>query len=396
MRHTPDAPDGSRPPDSSTNWMDDAPLMRAWLRFVESDAAPFTIPGHKRRAQLLHPDLGRLLHPDVPLYGGLDTVKLTGGVLVEAERRAADLWGADLCRFSTGGSTHANQVLCLTLGQPGDVVLVARNAHRSVAVRAGAGWSATGLDRGADRPGLGRPAGPGPCGCAGSPGCAPRGRGPVVHRAQLPGHALGPSCHHVGSPRARHPRRGGPGVGSPPGLRCRVSSATPSRLAPTRWSPARTRCCPPSARRPSSWRGPSGSMPIGSSGRSRPRTRTSPSGAILASIDASRAFLASREGRVALEAMIPLVVRCTRSAACGRTARPRAGRPPTRTVRPCQARRALRTRRAQRPRCGARVAASWSHRGDGRPQHAGRAGGAHRRRHDPEPAGRGDPREPGG
>jgi lysine decarboxylase len=113
-------------------WLDDAPLFAAWQRFVEADAAPFTIPGHKRRGQALNPALGRLLDADVPLYGGADTVKLTAGVLAEAERRAADLWGADLCHFTTGGSTQANQVLTLALGQPGDVVLVARNAHRSV------------------------------------------------------------------------------------------------------------------------------------------------------------------------------------------------------------------------------------------------------------------------
>ena len=58
VSHTPDAVDGSPPPDSSSDWMDDAPLMRAWRRFVESDPAPFTIPGHKRRADRLHPDLG--------------------------------------------------------------------------------------------------------------------------------------------------------------------------------------------------------------------------------------------------------------------------------------------------------------------------------------------------
>ena len=113
-------------------WLDDAPLFQAWLRFAEADVAPFTIPGHKRRGGTLHPDLGRLLDADVPLYGGADTIKLTAGVLTEAERRAADLWGADVCRFTAGGSTQANQVLALAMGQPGDVVLVARNAHRSV------------------------------------------------------------------------------------------------------------------------------------------------------------------------------------------------------------------------------------------------------------------------
>ncbi|MCU0283411.1 MAG: aminotransferase class V-fold PLP-dependent enzyme [Candidatus Nanopelagicales bacterium] len=114
------------------DWLADAPLFTAWQRFLHADAAPFTIPGHKRRASTLDPALGRLLDADVPLHGGADTVRLSGGVLREAEARAAALWGADLCRFSTGGTTHTNQVLCLAVGRPGDEVLVARNAHRSV------------------------------------------------------------------------------------------------------------------------------------------------------------------------------------------------------------------------------------------------------------------------
>jgi lysine decarboxylase len=134
MRSVPDDP--PLPPltaaAGSPDWLADAPLFAAWRRFASGDAAPFTIPGHKRRAGLLHPDLARLLDADVPLYGGADTVKLASGVLAEAERRAAALWGADHCRFSTGGSTHANLVACLSVGRPGDTVLVARNAHRSV------------------------------------------------------------------------------------------------------------------------------------------------------------------------------------------------------------------------------------------------------------------------
>ena len=109
----------------------DAPAFQAWRAFVESETAPFTIPGHKRRAAALDPRLRRLLDADVPLYGGLDTVKLSGGVLEHAERLGAELWGADWCRYSTGGSTHANQALILALGQPGDTVVVSRSAHRS-------------------------------------------------------------------------------------------------------------------------------------------------------------------------------------------------------------------------------------------------------------------------
>ena len=85
----------------------DAPLLDAWLRFQEDPPTPFTIPGHKQRHDLV----GDVVAGDVPLYAGLDTMKLSGGVLADAESRAARLWGADVCRFSVGGSTHGNQAL---------------------------------------------------------------------------------------------------------------------------------------------------------------------------------------------------------------------------------------------------------------------------------------------
>lgn len=113
-------------------WLDDAPLAQAWAVALDAGGTSMTIPGHKRNGRSLAPLLSRLVDGDVPLYGGLDEVKLTRGVLADAERRGAALWDADWCRYSTGGSTHANQVLTLGIGRPGDTVLVARNAHRSI------------------------------------------------------------------------------------------------------------------------------------------------------------------------------------------------------------------------------------------------------------------------
>ncbi len=109
----------------------DAPLLASWQSYSSRAVTPFTIPGHKGAASLLWPVLASVLAGDVPLYGGLDSVKLAAGVLADAEARAASLWGADWCRFSTGGSTHANQALALAIGRPGDEVLVSRSAHRS-------------------------------------------------------------------------------------------------------------------------------------------------------------------------------------------------------------------------------------------------------------------------
>jgi lysine decarboxylase len=109
-----------------------APLLDAYLAYFERKRSPFTVPGHKQNASRLDAGLGALVDSDVPLFGGLDEIKLTNKVLVRAEKIAADFWGADFARFSTGGSTHANQAAILALGKPGDKVAVSRTAHRSV------------------------------------------------------------------------------------------------------------------------------------------------------------------------------------------------------------------------------------------------------------------------
>ena len=109
-----------------------APLLDSYLSYFEANHTPFTIPGHKQRAAKIDVGLGALVDSDIPLYGGLDEIKLTNQVLSEAEALAAKLWGADFARFSTGGSTHANQAVIFALGKPGEKVAVSRTAHRSV------------------------------------------------------------------------------------------------------------------------------------------------------------------------------------------------------------------------------------------------------------------------
>lgn len=104
-----------------------APLLDAYLTALDSERRPFTIPGHKHRATV-----GRVTFGDVPLYGGLDTIKQQRGTLAHAERLAARLWEADFARFSVGGSTHGNQAFALAVGRPGERVVVPRTLHRSL------------------------------------------------------------------------------------------------------------------------------------------------------------------------------------------------------------------------------------------------------------------------
>lgn len=121
--------DYRRMPTDPRGLRSNAPLLDAWLRFQENPPTPFTIPGHKQRHDLV----GDVVAGDVPLYAGLDTMKLSRGVLIDAESRAARLWGADVCRFSVGGSTHANQALALAIADNENAsVIVSRTLHRSM------------------------------------------------------------------------------------------------------------------------------------------------------------------------------------------------------------------------------------------------------------------------
>ena len=115
-----------------TDWLDRAPLLRAWLdgqrRLGSGELRPFTIPGHKHDVRLL----GDVVAGDLPLYGGLAPVRDADALVRRAEESTAGRYGADWCRYSVGGSTHGNQALALAVGSPGDTVVVDRTSHRSV------------------------------------------------------------------------------------------------------------------------------------------------------------------------------------------------------------------------------------------------------------------------
>ncbi len=112
--------------------LDEAPLWRAWVearrRLGSGELRPFTIPGHKHHLDLI----GEIVAGDVPLYGGLAPVREADALVRRAEARTAERFGADWCRYSVGGSTHGNQALLMAVGRPGDSVVVDRTSHRSV------------------------------------------------------------------------------------------------------------------------------------------------------------------------------------------------------------------------------------------------------------------------
>jgi arginine/lysine/ornithine decarboxylase len=108
-----------------------APLLDALQAYLDAGTVAFSTPGHKGGRAI--DDQLRALLGD-PVFRSdvwLNTARLDAD-LRAAERLAATAWGADDARYVVNGSSSGNHALLLALLQPGDTVIVARDAHMSV------------------------------------------------------------------------------------------------------------------------------------------------------------------------------------------------------------------------------------------------------------------------
>lgn len=115
-----------------------APLAEAMALYRERGASSFHVPGHKngRAYETDHYLAGMLqeaMRIDVTEITGTDDLFHPEGVIQEAQELAADCFGAEESFFLVGGSTAGNLALILTVcREPGDLILVQRNVHKSV------------------------------------------------------------------------------------------------------------------------------------------------------------------------------------------------------------------------------------------------------------------------
>lgn len=112
------------------------PVLEALERYRRSGRHPFSPPGHKggpgvdaRVALTLGPDV---FASDVLALNGLDDRRMSGRVLERSEELMADAVDADRAYVSTCGSSLSVKASMLAVAGPGEKLLVARNAHKSV------------------------------------------------------------------------------------------------------------------------------------------------------------------------------------------------------------------------------------------------------------------------
>ena len=112
------------------------PLVEAMEHYLQEHVYPLHTPGHKGGRGMAEPLRSLLgssaLCMDVSLMSELDDIHAPCGCIRLAQEEAAGLYGSDACFFSVNGTTGAVHAMLLTALQPGDRVLIPRNAHRSV------------------------------------------------------------------------------------------------------------------------------------------------------------------------------------------------------------------------------------------------------------------------
>lgn len=113
-----------------------APIVTAMKKYSADEVIPFHTPGHKQ-GRGAHELLRKLLtaeglRQEVSLMEELDDLHEPHTCIKEAQDLAARLWHADECLFMVNGTTSAVQAMIFGTLKAGDLVMIPRNAHRSV------------------------------------------------------------------------------------------------------------------------------------------------------------------------------------------------------------------------------------------------------------------------
>ncbi|MFN8613297.1 MAG: aminotransferase class I/II-fold pyridoxal phosphate-dependent enzyme [Vulcanimicrobiota bacterium] len=113
-----------------------SPFFDSLNHYVRAQVLSFHMPGHQQGrgapAELLELIGDRALAADITQVQGMDDIHRPSGPCGQAQRLAAQVYGSDRSYFLVNGSTCGNHAMFMAALNPGDRVLVPRNAHSSV------------------------------------------------------------------------------------------------------------------------------------------------------------------------------------------------------------------------------------------------------------------------
>ena len=111
------------------------PIFTAIKKYVESNPAPFDVPGHKMgkfKTELATYCSDMLYKLDINAPIGLDNLYHATGVIKQAEELCAEVFHADECIFSVNGTTGGILSMIVGLLSQNDKIILPRNVHKSV------------------------------------------------------------------------------------------------------------------------------------------------------------------------------------------------------------------------------------------------------------------------
>jgi len=113
----------------------EAPYFDSLARYVRDQVLSFHMPGHQQGAGApaeFVELVGRgALAADITQVQGMDDIHRPFAGCLRAQQLAAQAYGSERCYFLVNGSTCGNQAMLMAALDPGEVVLVPRNAHSS-------------------------------------------------------------------------------------------------------------------------------------------------------------------------------------------------------------------------------------------------------------------------
>ena len=112
------------------------PYFQALLDYVDAGVIPFHTPGHKQGIGMdraFREFVGdNICAIDLTPMPGIDDLLQPTESILEAQRLAAEAYGADRTYFLVNGSTSGNQCMMMTAVNPGERIAVPRNSHKSM------------------------------------------------------------------------------------------------------------------------------------------------------------------------------------------------------------------------------------------------------------------------
>ncbi len=108
----------------------DGGLYNSLARYGRTDFYPYHMPGHKRSGKI--EGFSDFFKIDITEIDGFDNLHQAEGILLEAQKRAAKLYGAEETFFLVNGSTCGILAAVSAVAEKQDMILIARNCHKSV------------------------------------------------------------------------------------------------------------------------------------------------------------------------------------------------------------------------------------------------------------------------